>query len=183
MARIPLIPFFHVFHGQRVAPDRAHNLQYVIENRETVSLIPEIRAYRDAQWITLIRILLQLDPDDHNLPGPNHRTRILNYNVGGQGQQLFWQPGNPQQHPFINQRAAAVQEFGNHLRVQGILTGDNFPSWDRGVALWRWDKDPNQPGFYASETFGEMQNDVRHPPADMHPDRGWPPDPYQPPKG
>ena len=39
---IPLIPYFHVFHGQRVAPDRNQNPQYVVENRETVSWMGNI---------------------------------------------------------------------------------------------------------------------------------------------
>lgn len=39
---IPLITYFHAFHGQRVARDRAGNAQYVIENRETVSFMAEI---------------------------------------------------------------------------------------------------------------------------------------------
>ena len=46
---IPLIPYFHVYHGQRVAPDRRQNPQYVVESRETVSLVLEISTPRGTQ--------------------------------------------------------------------------------------------------------------------------------------
>lgn len=156
----PEIPFFHVFHGQRVEENRRRPGQWVVAQADVASG-PQVPSNTNPE-------------PAGRAPGPNARTEVLQCGRH-QNQRLVWLPGQTPLNPLLRPMQQTIVDFGAHMRNAGILVGDNLPHWNAGRRRFDWDNNPNHPEFYTSDNFGPIEQGHRQPPADMNPRTGgWP---------